>query len=947
MLLGIRWGSLRAKIVAWAFVPTAIILAAVAWVTFAAYQQVTEDLVIERDQELTRLLTGEFAAGLTEYTGLLAEYTGLLADLARSAYVYENDPAAQRSALRRARSRFEVFDGGVLILDNHGVVVAAEPERPEILGQNWSSRSYFRHMLRSPGSVFSDVVADGPQGSDVIVVAVPIKGDQGQFLGIMAGMFRLGAASISPFYRDIARLRIGEGGSAYLVDGAGRVIYHSDPERIGDDLAAHATVQHVLRGRVGALRTRDLDGREIVASFAPVPGTSWGLVTETVWAMLTRGSRRYQRFLLVLLVLGVVVPALVVAVGVRRITKPIVELIGAAQEMAGGHFGQAITARTGDEIEELADQFNRMAAQLQGSYADLERAVAALNAVAVVVSQSLDLDEMLNDALEKTLQVVESEAGGIYLLDERAQVLTVAAQRGLDSRFIAEIDRLKVGEGFSGRVAQCGRPLVVRNVSADPRLTRMAVREEGLRSLAVVPLNAKGKVLGTLFAATHGYREFTDREVQLLTSIGHQIGIAVENARLFGQVGQRMQELEALYHADEKMHRHLHLDQVLQALVDVAVDILQADKSAVLVWSDKACTEGRDRLRVRVARGFSPEAMAQLSFTHGDGITGQVATHGDLVVVEDVLTDPRREDERPEVLRAVDTEGVRSLMHLPIRIDSGVFGVFNVSFTEPHAFGEHERRLFQALTQRAALAIENAQLYEQTQELAVVEERSRLARELHDAVTQTLFSASLIAEILPALWEGNPQEGRQLLQELRQLSRGALAEMRTLLLELRPAALVEADLDGLLRQLAEALTGREGIPVAVTMEGQVDLPAEVHVALYRIAQEALNNVVKHAQASQVEVSLRCAPFFPSDRVRSDFSLSRGEEGEPAPSTVEGARVELCIRDNGRGFDPGNVPPDRLGLGIIRERAQAIGAVLEIDSQLGRGTQVKVVWTKDE
>jgi signal transduction histidine kinase len=175
------------------------------------------------------------------------------------------------------------------------------------------------------------------------------------------------------------------------------------------------------------------------------------------------------------------------------------------------------------------------------------------------------------------------------------------------------------------------------------------------------------------------------------------------------------------------------------------------------------------------------------------------------------------------------------------------------------------------------------------------------------------------------------------------------------LLELRPAALVEADLDGLLRQLAEALTGREGIPVAVTMEGQVDLPAEVHVALYRIAQEALNNVVKHAQASQVEVSLRCAPLFPSDRARSASSLSQGEEGEPVLSAVEGpvlsavegARVELCIRDNGRGFDPGDIPPERLGLGIIRERAQAIGAVLEIDSQIGRGTQVKVIWTKDE
>jgi signal transduction histidine kinase len=291
--------------------------------------------------------------------------------------------------------------------------------------------------------------------------------------------------------------------------------------------------------------------------------------------------------------------------------------------------------------------------------------------------------------------------------------------------------------------------------------------------------------------------------------------------------------------------------------------------------------------------------------------------------VEDAVSNPYRASEPGKAVEVVLAEKVRSFLHLPIKINGEVFGVFNVSFTEPFAFGKEDQRLFMALAQRAALAIENAQLYEQTQELAVVEERSRLARELHDAVTQTLFSSSLLAETLPVLWESDQQEGRQVLAELRQLSRGALAEMRTLLLELRPAALVESSLKDLLRQLTEAVAGRTGLPVCVAAEEPCELPAEVHVALYRIAQEALNNVVKHARASQVRVSLGCLPLEQS-------------EG-----------VELCISDDGRGFDPGRVPPDHLGLKIMRERAQAVGAALYIDSQPEHGTQIKVVWTKDK
>ncbi|MGD2165835.1 MAG: two-component regulator propeller domain-containing protein [Anaerolineae bacterium] len=208
-------------------------------------------------------------------------------------------------------------------------------------------------------------------------------------------------------------------------------------------------------------------------------------------------------------------------------------------------------------------------------------------------------------------------------------------------------------------------------------------------------------------------------------------------------------------------------------------------------------------------------------------------------------------------------------------------------------------------------------------EAAVAAERSRLARDLHDAVTQLLFSASLIAEALPGIWENDRDEGRELLAEMRRLSRGALAEMRTLLLELRPAALSETGLGNLLHQLAEAAVGRTDLSIELKEQGEPRLPDDVHVALYRIAQEALNNIIKHARADQVTISLQCVPC-----------------GDPGDNLQQ---VTLSVADDGRGFDVSSVQPDHMGLGIIRERAERIGAELRIESQPGRGSEVLTRW----
>lgn len=247
---------------------------------------------------------------------------------------------------------------------------------------------------------------------------------------------------------------------------------------------------------------------------------------------------------------------------------------------------------------------------------------------------------------------------------------------------------------------------------------------------------------------------------------------------------------------------------------------------------------------------------------------------------------------------------------------------------------EHRRKLEKRVRERTyKLADANLRLMEEMEqrqrieetlalkaaEEAVSAERTRLARDLHDAVTQTLFSASLIAEVLPELWEMDIEEARHSTEELRQLTRGALAEMRTLLLELRPAALTQSRFEDLLKQLTEAVIGRARLPVKLTMDGQRRLPPEVQVALYRIAQESLNNIVKYARATQVEIHV----------------------------ILSSTGVYLEITDNGIGFDPGGIKPTSLGMRIMRERAEVINADFHVTSTPGKGTTVSITWNQLE
>jgi signal transduction histidine kinase len=741
MLLGIRWKSMRLKIIAWTFVPAAIILGAVALVIFVAYQRVTEELVIERDQDLTRLAASQL-------TSELREYSNVLATLARTADIYRADPLSQQAALKRASNRLVTFDGGVLILNTFGKVVAAEPPRPDALGQDWSDRPYFHQILRSSEPVFSNIVSDGLAGRPVIAIATPILDDQEEFRGTIVGLFRLGEITISPFYGSIIKLRVGESGNSYLVDNQGRLIYHPDTRRIGEDISDQAVVQQVLAGKVGAVRTYDFEGQDIVAGFAPVPGTTWGLITEERWATLLQASQIYQFFLLFLLGLGILVPMLMVMAGVKRLTKPINDLIQAAQAVAAGNFGQTIKVNTGDELEELARQFNLMSAQLKQSYARLEERVAGrthalktINAITAVVSRSLDLEEILQDALNKTLEITGMDAGGAYRLIEAELRLSLMAHHGLSPSMVARFGQLPLAISAAAQAVNQGRPVVSQVANYPPSAWRDLLSVEGWRVAVSIPLISRGKPLGTINLLSRTDQTPAAEQLSLLAAIGQQIGVAMENARL----------------------------------------------------------------------------------------------------------------------------------------------------------------------------------YEQAQQLAAAEERQRLARDLHDSVTQALYGVTLYAEAANRLLRaGEIEQATHYLSDLRVTAQEALGEIRLLIFELRPPILEKEGLAAALRARLESVEGRSGLKTIFQTKGneQMRLPLELETGLYRIAQEALNNVLKHAQAQQVRVCLQ--------------------------AQVPEGRVILEVNDDGQGFEVANgTGQGKLGLHTMRERAALLGGELVIKSKPGLGTQVRV------
>ncbi len=528
-----------------------------------------------------------------------------------------------------------------------------------------------------------------------------------------------------------------------------------------------------------------------------------------------------------------------------------------------------------------------------------------LNQISSVVSRSLDLQEILCSALERVLRATDLETGGIYLYDEKTQRLVVAAQHGFKPEFIAEIDNLELGEGFSGQVMESGRHLVIRDISQDSRLSRGIVKETGLRSLAVVPLSSKQNTLGTLFLISPDLRDFDEEEIQLLISAGQQIGVAVENASLFTAEQRRAEQFRVIAEVGRQITSIMDIDAVLNQVVHLVQKTFGYDHVAIALLEDEYAVYrvGAGRLWEDPAFDFNPSRLK----IGDEGVTGRVAASGEALYLPDVQEDNGY----------VEMQGsrTRSELTVPIKVKGEVIGVLDAQSDRLNAFDDSDLIVMQSLADQAAVAIENARLYRRAQQLAVVEERNRLARELHDSVTQALYGVTLHAEAaFRQLKSHKAKLAMDQLEELKGTAQEALREMRLLIFELRPSVVELQGLIPALRARLEAVEERAGIQVEMNIDDQLVFSDRVQDGLYRIAQEALNNALKHAKANQIILNL----------------------------TGDGSHVVLEIKDDGIGFNPEEaVEGGGLGLDGIIERAELLGADLTLDSWPERGTTIRV------
>ena len=551
--------------------------------------------------------------------------------------------------------------------------------------------------------------------------------------------------------------------------------------------------------------------------------------------------------------------------------------------------------------------------------------------VSNLVSSTMELRPLLEAILDKLRTIIEYRDAKIFI--SQGDRVSVLAHR---SKLRPEQERTY---SLPLEKELLRNPVVIADLWSDDELAvtfRKNMREymdtifRDARCWMSLPMVSKDTVIGilTLDHTEPGY--YNDYHVELGTAFANQAAIEYENAKLYDEVKRRLQEneqrrrvAEGLKDIMRALNSDRSLEDILGFIIRQAATLLGADAAALFRL------DGEKGLLYKVAAYGLPHLEEPYSSIGFRAPILQEAFAGRKPIVK---TDPTETDsyDNGHPLMDAHLKWLRDnrcrMTAVPLICRDEVYGGIALYFKcdgdgPDREITNEDLTLAMSFADQAALAIDNTRLRKQAEETAVLAERNRLARDLHDAVTQTLFSASIIAEVSPRIWERNRAEGIKRLEELKQLTRGALAEMRTLLFELRPATLVEAPIEDLLRQLSEAVAGRARIPVKLDIKTTARLPDDVKIVFYRVAQEALNNIAKHSGAKNAEVGLS---------VNEDPKL--------------GIIVAvLRVTDDGKGFELKSVNSGRFGLGIMKERAESAGAKLTVASEPGRGTKVELEW----
>lgn len=945
--------SLRWQLILRTLLPLSLLVGTFAVAGQVGYTQVTEALARDRGTEIAKIEAARVGDFLLDAVRAIDQVAG-------SPDIYDPRPTVVYNVLR-SESLSRSFDF-VQVINAEGNAVATSEAKVEGKPLNAAGFDFLKgptplRMVFRRGKLLD--------GRDAIILSLRYYNSNGGFGGVVEGAIAFGSAKLSHPLREStdsgSNLASTGSGVSYIAALDGTVLWHPNAQNVGGP--ARIGGQSAFATDKPEAIITSVEGTRYIIAYAPLnlglllaqgdvepQWLRWYVVTEHKWSDVVAPVNSVLSWLAVL-ALGLFVLALsLVARSARALTTPVASLVNAAQTLSAGKLKDQLNILDIGgplEIEELARHFNFMAEQLRASYADLEQKVTdrtqelaganselarrlretqTMHLVASKFAGTAGLDEILDVIASSATEALEAEGSVVFLPSDRYP-------DDLEAAVVHNIKGIKIGTrvgkdgSLSGLTFRSGEPHTSAITQEDERVDRNFAAATSATSMLSAPLVSRGQVIGVINTLNKKWGEFTDEDVRLLTLLANQAAVAVERARLYSEARKQVETLETLNELSLSITVSKSIEETLVGGMEHIGKLLGARGAAVFLLNERnrmlEYTAGYNidpsHRQVIVGRPMPVDSPHDSHIAALDAFRTQQPHWVNDMHDESYMREWADFVEATGVGSVQDARrvyGVRSLVALPLSVRDKRLGSITLYFKEARSFKATEVRLFESFANILALAVYNTQLVAQSNKLATVEERARLARELHDSVTQSLFSLNLTLRAARRNMQLSPTQAEGLLDNVQELAQGALAEMRALIFELRPQALANEGLISALEKHSDSVRARSGLQVYLDVTGDRRLRLEVEEALYQIAREALHNVVKHAHARAAWVCL----------------------------DLEGPGVSLSIRDDGRGFDPSAIASNggsHIGTSTMRERAEAIGGTLALTSSPGNGTEVLV------
>ncbi|MGH7825909.1 MAG: GAF domain-containing protein [Candidatus Binatia bacterium] len=914
----------------------------------------TRSLIKRNAVELQKEIAGRLSYEIEEF---MESKKKRLVDFATSASLHGLGSDEQRLLALLLLKNDGAFTG-LAVLDGDGREVLKVSERRLYLPDELSDQSETEEFRRAAsGDAYISPVYTSDKAEPFVTLSVPVKLGPRRVIGVVTAETRL-----KTLWQVVGSVQFGRAGYAYLVDGKGKLIAHRDSSLVLRRLSLghlREIKEFLQNPRVldptAAEESLGISGELVISTYAPLPKLGWAVVLEEPVAVALGEIGTLQRYAILLLGLGLLVGAIVISWASERITNPIQVLHRGARLLGSGNLNHRVDIKSGDEIEELAEGFNRMALELKNSYSNLEQKVeqrtqevSALYEVTTTVNQSLDLESVLRAVIQKITQIFQFDTTRVFLFDPGMETLNLRAYYEISPRPERQIESTGL-ETIVGRVAVSGEALLFEDVQTDPRYREWSLSQNsynaGLRFFAVFPIKTKSRVFGVISFKGKERRRLTSEEIRLLNSMSEHVGVAVEKASLFEQVKTRSEQLAVLNTIAAAVSKSLDLEVVLNAAIEKVVETLRFDASWIYLL-DSSETE----LHLKAYKGLSDETAQTMARRKvSTGITGRVLTTGERLVFEEVGSDERYRAFTSG--RKIRSLGFTAAGGFPIRAKERIIGVLHVASVAKRHFATDELQLIESVVQEIGVAVEKATLFAKIKEQTAELEKTN--RDLQEATrVKSEFIASMSHELRTPLniVLGNAEltgngffgdvnddqreamrkicyHGRFLLKLINDVLTLSRLEAQKMSLDIETVDIAEIIAHA--QNHVEHINRNKHLEVLWEIDGELPPIVTDPTKLEEILQNLLGNAFKFTLQGRVKIRVR-----------------KLEESESIEFSIADSGIGIEAKDLERIFNEfeqlkdahtGDYNGVGLGLSIVKKYLELMRGRIRVESQVGEGS----------